>query len=73
MNPRSERMPVNDITVVAQWIEVVTEIESEFVEIVFDRKNMTEEEVKEIIKNITQMKTFSLRGLRQTKTQERPQ
>ena len=47
-------MPANDTTVVAQWVEVEVEIESEFVEIVFDRKNMTREEVKEIIKNITQ-------------------
>ena len=52
--PRPERMPANDTTVVAQWIEVEAEIESEYVEIVFDRKDMTEEEVKEIIKNITQ-------------------
>ena len=49
-----QRIPANDATVVAQWIEVVAEIESEYVEIVFDRKDMTEEEVKEIIKNITQ-------------------
>ena len=47
-------MPANDTTVVAQWVEVEAEIESEFVEIVFDIKDMTEEEVKEIIKNITQ-------------------
>ena len=52
--PKPERMPAKDITVVAQWTEVVAEVESEYVEIVFDRKGMTEEEVKEIIKNITQ-------------------
>ena len=52
--PKQERMPANDTTVVAQWIEVVAEVESEYVEIVFDRKSMTEDEVKEIIKNITQ-------------------
>ena len=43
-------MPANDTTVVAQWTEVEAEIESEYVEIVFGRKDMTEEEVKEIIK-----------------------
>ena len=54
-DPKPERMPADDTTVVAQWIENVTpEVESEYVEIVFDRKDMTEEEVKEIIKNITQ-------------------
>ena len=54
----NQRMPANDITVVAQWTEVVAEMESEYVEIVFDRKKMTEEEVKEIIKNITQDENF---------------
>ena len=49
-----QRIPANDATVVAQWIEVVAEIESEYVEIVFDRKGMKEEEMKEIIKSITQ-------------------
>ena len=52
-DPKPENMPANDITLVAQWIEVVAEVESEYVEIVFDRKKMTEEEVKEIIKKYT--------------------
>ena len=52
-------MPANDTTVVAQWIENATpEVESEYVEIVFGRKGMTKEEVKEIIKNITQDENF---------------
>ena len=70
----NQRMPANDITVVAQWTEVVAEVESEYVKIVFDRKKMTEEEVKEIVKNITQDENFYIvmRGLRQTKIQERP-
>ena len=42
----------------AQWIEVVAEIESEYVKIMFDKKSMTQEEVKEIIKNITQDENF---------------
>ena len=36
----------------------MAEIESEYVEIVFNRKGMTEEEVKEIIKSITQDENF---------------
>ena len=42
-------MPANDTTVVAQWIENTTE----WVEIIFGKKGMTEEEVKEIIKKYT--------------------
>ena len=48
--PRPERMPANDTTVVAQWTESAT---SEYVEIVFYRKSITEEELKEIIKRYT--------------------
>ena len=42
-------MPANDTTVVAQWIDVK---ESQ-VEVIFDRKGMTEEEAKDIIKKWT--------------------
>ena len=49
-NPKPERMPANDTTVVAQWIGNTT---SEFIKIVFNKKGMTEEEVKEIIKRYT--------------------
>ena len=55
---KPERMPANDTTVIAQWTEIVAEVESEYVEIVFDRKKMTEDEVKEIIKSITQDENF---------------
>ena len=47
--PKPERMPANDITVVVQWVEV----KDSQVKIVFDRKGMTEEEVKDIIKKWT--------------------
>ena len=47
--PKPERMPANDTTVVAQWIENATE----WVEITIKKKSMTEEEVKEIIKRYT--------------------
>ena len=56
--PKPERIPAEDTIVVAQWTEVVAEVESEYVEIVFGRKSMTEEEVKEIVKNITQNENF---------------
>ena len=36
--PKPEKMPANDTTVVTQWTEVVTEVESEYMEIVFDKK-----------------------------------
>ena len=45
-SPRPVRMPAKDITVTAQWIEKPTE----FVEIVFGKKDLKEEEVREIIK-----------------------
>ena len=48
-SPKPERMPAEDITVTAQWIEVTPEL----VEIVFDKKDLTEEEVKEIIEKYT--------------------
>ena len=48
--PRPERMPAEDTTVVAQWSQDVV---SEFVEIVFDVKNMTQEQLKEFIKRYT--------------------
>ena len=44
-------MPTKDTTIVAQWEKVVV---SDFVEIIFDRKNMTEEEVKKVLKDIIQ-------------------
>ena len=44
------RMPAEDITVTAQWIKVTPEL----VEIVFEKKDMKEEEIKEIIKKYTQ-------------------
>ena len=47
--PKLERMPADDTIVVAQWTESTTE----YVEIVFGKKGMTEEELKEIIKKYT--------------------
>ena len=49
-SPKSETMPAENITVTAQWIDIVPEL----VEIVFDKKDMKEEEIKEIIKEYTQ-------------------
>ena len=48
--PRPERMTANDTTVVAQWIENAT---SEVIKIVFSKKDMTKDEVTEIIKGFT--------------------
>ena len=48
--PKPERMPANDTTVVAQWIENAT---SEVIKIVFSKKGMTENEVTEIINKFT--------------------
>ena len=48
--PKPERMPANDTTVVAQWIENAT---SEVIKIVFSKKDMTKDEVSEIIKGFT--------------------
>ena len=45
-SPKPERMGGHDITITAQWIEK----SSEFVGIVFDRKEMKEKEAEEIIK-----------------------
>ena len=56
-------MLAEDTTAVAQWKEVVAEVESEFVEIVFNRKGMTEEEVKEIIKSIAQDENFYIKRI----------
>ena len=61
--PKPERMPANDITVVAQWIEVVAEVESEYVEIAIEKKGMTEEEIKDVIKK-SQMKNLPLKSLK---------
>ena len=43
-------MSANDTTVVAQWIENAT---SEVIKIVFSKKDMTEDEITEIIKEFT--------------------
>ena len=48
-SPKPVRMPAKDVTVTAQWIEKPTE----FVEIVFGKKDLKEEEVREIIKEYT--------------------
>ena len=48
--PKPKRMPANDTTVAAQWIENAT---SEVIKIVFSKKDMTKEEVTEIIKGFT--------------------
>ena len=48
-SPRPVRMPAKDITVTAQW----TEKPSEFVEIVFGKKDLEEEQVKEILQVYT--------------------
>ena len=47
--PKPETMPAEDTTVVAQW----TVNPTEYVEIVFGKKDMTREEVKEVIKKYT--------------------
>ena len=49
-SPKPERMPANDTNTTAQWIEIVPEL----VEIVIGKKDMTEEEIKEIIKEYTE-------------------
>ena len=48
--PKPVMMPAEDTTVVAQWIENAT---SEVIKIVFSKKDMTKEEVFEIIKEFT--------------------
>ncbi len=48
-SPKPETMPAEDITVTAQWIEKPFE----HVEIVFDKKEMKEEEIREIIEKYT--------------------
>ena len=48
--PKPKTMPANDTTVVAQWIENAT---SEVIKIVFSKKDMTIDEVTEIIKGFT--------------------
>ena len=48
-SPKPVGMPAEDITVTAQWIEKI----SEFVEIVFTKKDLKEEEIEEIIKEYT--------------------
>ena len=58
--PKPERMPANDTTVVAQWIENAT---SEVIKIVFNKKDMTKDEVTEIIKEFTK-KTSPSRNLK---------
>ena len=47
--PKPERVPAEDITIVANW----TEITSDQVKIVFDGKDMTREDAEEIIKKWT--------------------
>ena len=42
MEPKLERMPAEDTTVVAQWIENAT---SEVIKIVFSKKDMTKDEL----------------------------
>ena len=61
-SPRPDRMPADNITITAQWIEISPEPEdpsssssepekpSEYVEIVFEKKDLKEEEIMEIIK-----------------------
>ena len=48
-SPNPERMPAENITVTTQWIEKP----SEFVEIVFGKKDLEEEQVKEILQVYT--------------------
>ena len=50
-SPKQERMPGEDITVRAQW-SITKPVE--FVEIVFGKKELSEEEAKEIIENFVQ-------------------
>lgn len=47
-----EKMPATDITVVAQWVDVSNA--SSTVEIVFGRKDLSKEEVENIIRAYTQ-------------------
>ena len=49
-SPKPERMPTRNITVTAQWIEKP----SEYVEIVFGKKDLKEEDVREILQAYTQ-------------------
>ena len=49
---KPERMPAENITVTAQWVKVTPEL----VEIVFGKKDLKEDEIKEIIKEYTQKK-----------------
>ena len=51
-----EKMPAHNVTVVAHWTEVVTEVESEYVEIVFGKKDMTRKDIENIVKSLTEEK-----------------
>ena len=65
--PKPERMPAEDITVKAQWNETIVTDESntktnssEYVEIVFGKKDLNEEEAKEIIKRYVDEDDFTI-------------
>ena len=47
--PKPERMPANDTTAVAQWTVNTTE----YVEIIFGKKDMTRENIQDVIKKYT--------------------
>ena len=49
-SPKPEIMPAENINVTAQWIEITPEL----VEIVFAKKDLKEEEIREIVKEYTQ-------------------
>ena len=49
-SPKPDKMPANNTTITAQWIEIVPEL----VEIVFGKKDLKEKEIEEIIKEYAQ-------------------
>lgn len=56
-SPNPERMPAKNITVTAQW-SITTP--SEYVEVVFEKKDLSEEDVKEIIEKYANGEKFTI-------------
>ena len=60
--PNIAVMPAHNVTAVAQWKEIIvpssssTEIVSEYVEVIFETKNMTEDEIRAFIEKYTDEK-----------------
>lgn len=54
--PKPERMPARNLTVTAQWAEQT----SELVEIVFEKKDLTREEIEAALKDYTDGEKFTI-------------